>query len=204
MKTQGWTDNFFLVGVGGQGILLAADVIALVGMEAGYDVKKSEVHGMAQRGGSVTSHVRWGERVYSPLISPGEVDYLLAFERLEGLRHAEMLRPGGVMLVNDYRIIPVSVSAGGSHYPSAEEEEGIYREAGLHPYYIPAIEIAQTLGNARVNNIVMLGALAALLEVPPELWRQVIAQRVPERYREINLEGFAQGYDYLAKLRGRK
>jgi len=118
--------NFLLVGVGGQGTLLAADVVALVGMESGYDVKKSEVHGMAQRGGSVTSHVRWGERVYSPLIAPGEVDYFVAFERLEALRYVEMMRPRGVLLINDYRISPVTVSSGDSVYPTQGDEDAAY------------------------------------------------------------------------------
>ena len=192
--------NFLLAGVGGQGTLLAADVVARVGMQIGRDVKKSEVHGMAQRGGSVISHVRWSDKVYSPLIVPGEVDILVAFERLEALRYARMLRPGGAMLINDYRIAPVSVSTGADHYPSEEDELKTYEAVSRH-YYVPAMEIASDLGNPRVNNIVLLGALAPLLEVPSETWLDVISSRVPERFVEVNRQGFLRGFEYtLAEL----
>ena len=184
--------NLLLCGVGGQGILLAADVVALVGVELGYDVKKSEIHGMAQRGGSVTSHVRWAQRVYSPLSPPGEVDYVIAFERLEALRHAALLRPGGTLLVNDYRITPGSVTLGQDDYPSAQQEAEIYGER-VHVLYLPAMTLAQQLGQVRVNNIVMLGALSAHLATPEETWRRVIANRVPARFVELNERAFAVG-----------
>lgn len=211
--------NVLLAGVGGQGTLLAADVIALVGLAQGLDVKKSEVHGMAQRGGSVISHVRWGERVYSPLIAPGEVDLLVAFERLEALRYSDLVRPGGTILVNDYRIVPVTVTSGGGHYPSADEEEAACAPnaatsvgARVRRFVIPAMRIAQEVGQARVNNVVMLGAVSALLaepcaqngdtaasplHVPEAVWRQVIAERVPERYVEQNLRAFAAGREFM-------
>ncbi len=191
------TTNLLLAGVGGQGILLAADVIALVGLESGLDVKKSEVHGMAQRGGSVTSHVRWGESVASPLITPGEVDYFLAFERLEALRYADQLRPGGTLLINDYRIVPVSVSAGNEVYPSAEDEERAYSGIIGRRVYVPAMSLAQELGQARVNNVVMLGALSALLDVPESTWLTVISGRVPERYVALNKRAFSAGRAYI-------
>ncbi|NLG27423.1 MAG: indolepyruvate oxidoreductase subunit beta [Chloroflexi bacterium] len=184
--------NLLLCGVGGQGILLAADVVALVGVELGYDVKKSEIHGMAQRGGSVTSHVRWAQRVYSPLSAPGEVDYVVAFERLEALRYAALLRPGGTLLVNDYRITPGSVTAGQDDYPSAQQEAETYGER-VHVLYLPAMALAQQLGQVRVNNIVMLGALSAHLATPEEVWRRVIASRVPARFVELNERAFAAG-----------
>jgi indolepyruvate ferredoxin oxidoreductase beta subunit len=192
------TTNFLLVGVGGQGILLAADVIALVGLESGLEVKKSEVHGMAQRGGSVTSHVRWGEHVASPLIAPGEVDYLIALERLEALRYADQLRPGGTLLINDYRIMPVSVSSGSDTYPSADDEEKAYAGAIERRIYVPAMSFAQKLGQARVNNVVMLGALSALLDVPEDTWLKVISGRVPDRYVELNQRAFLSGRAYSA------
>ncbi|HUS81621.1 MAG TPA: indolepyruvate oxidoreductase subunit beta [Armatimonadota bacterium] len=185
--------NVVLAGVGGQGTLLAADVVALVGLAQGLDVKKSEVHGMAQRGGSVISHVRWGERVYSPLIAPGEVDLLVAFERLEALRYAELLRPGGALLVNDYRIVPVTVTSGDGRYPAGDEEEAAFAGAAVRRFVIPAMRIAQEVGQARVNNVVMLGAASALLDVPEGVWRDVIAERVPERYVELNLRAFEAG-----------
>jgi indolepyruvate ferredoxin oxidoreductase, beta subunit len=198
--------NVVLAGVGGQGTLLAADVVALVGLAQGLDVKKSEVHGMAQRGGSVTSHVRWGERVYSPLIAPGEVDLLIAFERLEALRYAGMLRPGGALLVNDYRIAPVSVTLGTDRYPAGDEEAAAFAGATVRRFVVPATRMAQDLGQARVNNVVMLGALSALLAKPPALrdvpeatWRDVIAGRVPERYVELNLQAFDAGRKYMER-----
>ena len=196
------THNFLLAGVGGQGILLAADVVSLVGLETGADVKKSEVHGMAQRGGSVTSHVRWGERIYSPLIAPGEVEYFVAFERLEALRYANRLHPDGTLLINDYRIAPVSVSSGKDIYPSEAEEEAAYAGAIQNRFYVPAIDMAKNLGNARYNNIVLLGALSVLLDVPKEIWTRVIAKRVPERHVEPNQKAFHAGREYMiAQLR---
>jgi len=191
--TSSKSTNVMLVGVGGQGTLLAADVVALVGMASGYDAKKSEVHGMAQRGGSVTSHVRWAERVYSPLIAPGQVDYFMAFERLEALRYAEMLAPHGVLLVNDYRISPVSVSSGNDVYPSDEDERRAYRTIADRVHLVPAMEIAKGLGNARVNNVVMLGVLSAFMDLDADVWLDVIAQRVPQRFIELNREAFAAG-----------
>ena len=195
------TTNFLLAGVGGQGILLAADVIALVGLENGLDVKKSEVHGMAQRGGSVTSHVRWGERVASPLITPGEVDYFLAFERLEALRYADQLRLGGTLLINDYRVVPVSVSSGNEVYPSVEDEEKAYSGAIGRRIYVPAMSLAQELGQARVNNVIMLGVLSALLDIPESIWLTVISARVPERYVVLNQRAFWAGRAYIAAHR---
>jgi indolepyruvate ferredoxin oxidoreductase beta subunit len=189
--------NFLLAGVGGQGTLLAADVLALVGLEMDLDVKKSEIHGMAQRGGSVTSHVRWGEQIHAPVITPGEVDYLIAFERLEALRYADQLRPGGTLLVNDYRIMPVSASSGSELYPTPEQEKATYTGVVQHLAYVPAMSIARDVGQARVNNVVMLGALSALLGVPEETWLKVIAGRVPERFIPLNQRAFAAGRAYM-------
>jgi indolepyruvate ferredoxin oxidoreductase beta subunit len=188
--------NFLLVGVGGQGILVAADLVALAGLELGLDVKKSEIHGIAQRGGSVSSQVRWGQRVYSPLILPGEVDYLLAFERLEALRHLELLRPGAIVLCNDYRLAPASVTAGTEVYPTAAQEQEAY--AGIRRHYLPALRIAQELGSAQVSNVVLLGALSTFMEVPEQVWQRAIALRVPERLVALNQQAFAVGRAYLA------
>lgn len=204
-QVKSLTHDFLLVGVGGQGTLLAADVVALVGMEMGCDVKKSEVHGMAQRGGSVTSHVRWGEHVHSPLISPGQVDFFVAFERLEALRHANMLRADGKALINDYRIVPVSVTTGNGRYPTEEDEARAYAAMASSPYYLPAIEIAERAGNPRVNNVVMLGALAVFLDVPEEVWQEVITRRVPQRFVAVNQRAFAEGRaEMMARLRARE
>jgi indolepyruvate ferredoxin oxidoreductase beta subunit len=192
--------NFLLAGVGGQGTLLAADVVARVGLELGWDVKKSEIHGMAQRGGSVTSQVRWGRQVYSPLIEPGQVDYMVAFERLEALRYAAMLRPGGALLINDYRIAPVSATFGDAVYPDDAAERAAYAGQVQRLFYLPAMELAAAVGNARANNVVMLGALSALLpDVAEEAWLEVIAQRVPPRSLAANQAAFRCG---RAALRG--
>lgn len=196
MTRNDLTTNFLLTGVGGQGTLLAADVVGLVGMQLGLDVKKSEVHGMAQRGGSVISHVRWGERVDAPLIAASEVDYLIAFERLEALRYAPLVRPGGIVLVNDYRIAPVSVSSGNDTYPDPAAEEQAYGNS-LRRFLVPAIEIAQRLGQARVNNMVMLGALSHFLPAPVEVWLEVVSGRVPERTIALNRDAFAAGRAYM-------
>ena len=185
--------NILLAGVGGQGTLLASDVISLLGMEAGYDVKKSEVHGMAQRGGSVVSHVRWGTRVRSPLIEPGSADVVVAFERLEALRHLQMLAPKGIMLVSDYRIVPMSVTCGGEEYPDEPAEESLYAAAGVRPLYFPARQLAADLGNLRVNNVVLLGALSALLPIGEEQWLAVVERRVPARSVAQNRRAFAAG-----------
>jgi indolepyruvate ferredoxin oxidoreductase beta subunit len=187
--------NFFLAGVGGQGTLLASNILAEVGVRAHYDVKKSEVHGMAQRGGAVSSHVRWGSQIHSPLIGLGEADFVIAFERLESLRHVAMLRPGGRVLINDYAIIPVTVTAGDATYPSHEQIAETLAQVTSEVIFVPGVEVAQELGNARANNVVILGALSQRLDVGIAVWEQVIAERVPARYRELNLKAFSRGRD---------
>ena len=129
--------DFLLAGVGGQGTLLASDILAEIGLRAGYDVKKSEVHGMAQRGGSVTSHVRWADKVYAPLIGQGEVDYLLAFERLDGLRYVEQLRPDGTLVVSEHGIPPISVTAGKDEYPTDEQIRRVFGEVAGKVIWVP-------------------------------------------------------------------
>ena len=185
--------DFLLVGVGGQGVLLASDILAEVGLRAGYDAKKSEVHGMAQRGGSVVSHVRWAEKVLSPLIGLGEVDYLLALEKLEALRYIEVLRPGGTVIVNDHRIPPVSVSSGGDEYPDDQRVRRVLSEVTDDVHFVPGVELAEELGNARASNVVMLGALSKSLDIDLDIWLEVIAERVPEKYVELNHQAFLKG-----------
>jgi len=185
--------DFLLVGVGGQGVLLASDILAEVGLRAGYDVKKAEVHGMAQRGGSVVSHVRWAEKVFSPLIGRGEVDYLLALEKLEALRYIEMLRPGGTVIVNDHRIPPVSVSFGNDEYPDDQRVRRVLSEVADNVQFVPGVKLAEEVGNARVSNVVMLGALSKFLDVNLDTWLEVIAERVPEKYVELNRRAFLRG-----------
>lgn len=186
--------NFFLTGVGGQGTLLASNVLAQVGVRAGFDVKKAEVHGMAQRGGSVSSQIRWGEKIHSPLISKGEVDYLVAFEKLEALRYVGMLRPGGTALVGEMSILPLSVSSGDDVYPGDEEVQRVIGAVAGDVRFVPSLRLAEEAGNVRAHNVVLLGALSSLVErVPVETWLDVIAARVPERYVEVNKRAFQMG-----------
>jgi len=187
------TTNFALVGVGGQGVLLASDILAELGLKTGLDVKKSEVHGMAQRGGSVLSQVRWGDKVYAPLAGKGEVDYLVSFELLEALRWLEFLKPEGIAIVNDQRLPPLAVSSGGMEYPSEERIRNALSEASKEYYIIPALAKAQELGTDRATNVVLLGALSTYLDVPEEHWLAVVEQRVPKKYVELNRKAFAAG-----------
>ncbi len=185
--------DFLLVGVGGQGTLLASDIIADTGRRAGYDVKQSEVHGMAQRGGSVTSHVRWAEQVFSPIIGRGEADLLLAFEKLEAVRCAGMLCPGGTILVNDHAIAPVSVSTGSETYPTDEQIRRALGAISPHVHWLPGISLALQVGNVRASNVVLLGALSRFVDVDADLWLAAIAERVPARTLEINRAAFLAG-----------
>ncbi len=186
--------NFLITGVGGQGALLASNVLAEVGIRAGYDVKKAEVHGMSQRGGSVSSHVRWGADVKSPVIGQGEVDFILALEQLESLRYLSMLRPGKTAVVGEYKIAPLSVSSGGDHYPSEQQVRHALSQVTDHYYIVPTLSLAQELGNARVHNVVLLGALSTLVDdVPSEIWLAVIKERVPKKYIELNQRAFEAG-----------
>ena len=186
--------SFLLVGVGGQGTLLASNVLAQVGVKTGFDVKKAEVHGMAQRGGSVSSHVRWGEKIYSPLIGQGEVDYLVAFEKLEALRYVGMLRPGGMAILGDMRIPPLSVSSGDDVYPDDEAVQRILGEITEDLHFIPSLSLAEEAGNTRAHNVVVLGALSNFVsQVPPEIWLEVIGEWVPKKYIEVNRRAFQAG-----------
>lgn len=185
--------DFLLAGIGGQGTILASDILAEVGLEAGYDVKKSEVHGMAQRGGSVDTHVRWGEKVYSPLVEPGQVDYLLGFEMLEAARWWHFLGPTTCALINRYRVYPPAVNLGQARYPEPEEVEKLLRATGGVVHWVDASAAAIKLGNPALAGVVLLGVLSQRLNVPEELWLEVIARRVPERFVELNKEAFKAG-----------
>lgn len=180
-----------LVGVGGQGTILTSDLLALAAMHAGFDVKKSEIHGMSQRGGSVVSQVRYGDRVRSPIIPEGATDVLVAFERNEALRFAHLLKPGGLLLVNDTERIPVTVSSG--QQPPAERlSERLAAYPGLH--LVPADRIAAEVGNVRTANVVLVGALSKLLDaIPDEAWQSALRQRVPQKFLDVNLSAFAAG-----------
>lgn len=193
--------NFLITGVGGQGTVVASDILAAVGLAAGYDVKKSDVLGLAVRGGAVISHIRWGDVVRSPIVPQGKVDVLLAFEILEALRWLDQLRPEGTILVNRQRIYPVTVSSGLASYPTIEESSAALRKAAQNVYLAPGLEIGQELGNTRVLNVVLLGALSGLTEISPETWVDVIAKRVPPKVVELNVLAFWRGRQALAGSR---
>ena len=185
--------NFLLAGVGGQGTLLASDIVAEVGLRIGLEAKKSEVHGMAQRGGAVVSHVRWGEKVASPLCEAGTVDYFIAQEQLEALRWLGYLRPGGTVVLSRQQLPPTSTVFGQDIYPSEEEVIATIRKVADRILLLDAVAIAEELGNRRTANSVLLGALSTLLEVDPNHWLEVIVSKVPQRHKEVNRKAFLAG-----------
>ena len=170
-----------LVGVGGQGTILASDILAQLGLKLGYDVKKAEVHGMSQRGGSVVSHVRWGTSVYSSIIPKGGADILVAFEKMEALRYADLLGSEGVVIINDHAIEPLTVITGGGAYPPDEQIGQLFDSGGQRAYWINGVGIATELGNKNAANVVLLGALSDLVGLPEHEWDTVLAARVPLR-----------------------
>lgn len=185
--------NFLFVGVGGQGILTASDIAAEVGLRAGYDAKKSEVHGFSQRGGVVESHVRWGDDVAAPLAEKGTVDYLIATEMLEAARWIGWLRSGAVVLINQQHISPMSVTVGEAVYPADKNILAVVRARTADVTMVAGLSTAERLGNSRLANTVLLGALSTRLGVTPEMWLEVIEQRVPPKYVELNREAFWEG-----------
>jgi indolepyruvate ferredoxin oxidoreductase, beta subunit len=186
--------SFVLVGVGGQGTLLASNILAEVGLAAGFDVKKSEVHGMAQRGGSVASHVRWHPaKVFAPLVGLGEADILLSFEKVEALRFAEFLRRGGTAVVNDMAIVPVTVSSGTAVYPGDEHLTRVFAFLDADLVIVPGERLAQEAGNVKAANVVLLGAISKLLPLPEATWWECLAQRVPKKFLDLNRVAFASG-----------
>lgn len=185
------TKNIMIVGVGGQGTLLTSRILGGLAMEAGFDVKISEVHGMAQRGGSVVTYVRYGEQVAEPIVEEGQADILIAFERLEALRYAHFLKKDGVLIVNDQRIDPMTVVTGVAQYPEniVEELGKKYKTVSLN-----AMEEALKLNNPRVFNTVILGVAAKNMEFDKDAWIRVIKATVPQKTIEINLKAFETGY----------
>ena len=185
--------NLVLVGVGGQGILLSSDILCMVGMAMGYDVKKTDVHGMVQRGGSVISHVRLADEVFSPVVPDGAADFLLAFEKLEACRWAHFMHSEGVAVVNDQAIPTLALAATKATYPTDQEVHAILREHARDYRLFPAGEIAVELGNARVANVILLGAMSSFLDIEPTVWLEAIGSRVPPKARALNEEAFRLG-----------
>jgi len=189
--------SFLITGVGGQGTVLASDILAAAGLAAGYDVKKSDILGLAVRGGAVVGHVRWGELVHSPIVPEGRVDYLLAFEILECLRWLNQVRPEGTVLANQQEIHPVTVSSGLTTYPAKETVDKALQAATSNVYRVPGLDIARKLGNLRVLNVVLVGTLSALLPLEQEIWENVLKERVPSRFVDLNLQAFHRGREWL-------
>ncbi|HSF82963.1 MAG TPA: indolepyruvate oxidoreductase subunit beta [Anaerolineales bacterium] len=190
--------SLMFAGVGGQGSLLIADITSLAAVQAGYDVKQTEVHGVSQRGGSVETHVRFGEKVYSPLVTPGQADVVVGLEKLEALRFAHFANPqSGHILVNDYEIIPASVPNAEKIYP--HEVVDYLQGKGFNVITLPASEIARDLGDGRMANVVLLGALSNLLPISPETWDKTLRMRIPARYLNPNLEAFAKGRQLIVE-----
>ena len=186
------TKNIMIVGVGGQGTLLTSRILGGITVDAGYDVKLSEVHGMAQRGGSVVTFVRYGEKVAEPIVEEGQADLLIAFEKLEAKRYAHFLKKDGAIVVNDWRIDPITVVTGVAEYPdniieNLEKEHKVYK--------INAMEEALKLGNSKVFNIIVLGMAARHMDFSKEAWLKVIEKTVPPKTVEINKKAFLLGFE---------
>ena len=186
------TKNIMIVGVGGQGTLLTSRILGGITVENGYDVKLSEVHGMAQRGGSVVTYVRYGEKVTEPIVEEGQADVLIAFEKLEALRYAHFLKKDGVIIVNDQKIDPMPVVTGVAKYP-----EGIIEHLS-EKYKVISVDAqkeALELGNARVFNVIILGVAASKMDFEKEQWIEVIKKKVPPKTIDIKVKAFERGYE---------
>ncbi len=186
------TRNIMIVGVGGQGTLLTSRILGGIMLDAGYDVKLSEVHGMAQRGGSVVTFVRYGEEVAEPIVEEGQADVLIAFETLEALRYAHFLKKDGVLIVNEQRIDPITVVTGLAKYPEHIIEK---LEKEYTVYKMDAMEEAKKIGNAKVFNIIILGMAAKHMDFSKEAWLKIIEKTVPKKTVEINSKAFLIGYE---------
>ena len=189
------TTSVLIVGVGGQGTLLASRILGEFAAEIGLECKLSEVHGMSQRGGSVVTHVRFGNEVNSPIVAEGEADYILAFEQLEAFRYRHFLKDEGTIIMNTQKIMPMPVILGNTPYPANIGER--LRGEGLNLIEVDALKIAEDVGNSRTINTVILGCFMKMLGVEQALAEKIITAVVPQRFLEINLSAFKRGYDYL-------
>jgi len=193
--------DLLITGVGGQGVILASDITGETAVAAGYDVKKTDTLGMAQRGSAVVSHVRIAKKVWSPIIRDGSVDIILAFEKLEAARWAHYLRPGGIAIINDYIQPPPSVSLGIDIYPSQETIEAILKKRTDEIYFIDATARARETGNVRTANILMLGCMSVFAPLEKNTWINSIRERMPARLIDINLTAFEAGRKEIENVR---
>lgn len=183
--------NVLLSGVGGQGTVLASKILSAGLIDAGYDVKMSEVHGMAQRGGSVTTQVRYGEKVHSPILGKGDVDVLVSFETMEALRYLDFLKPDGKLVVNDYEMPSAPILTGRVDYPENIIDD---IKEKVDVTVIKAVDIARGLGNEKVMNVVLLGALIKALQIEDDIdWEKVVSQQVKPKFIEINIKALKEG-----------
>lgn len=184
------TKSIMIVGVGGQGTLLASRLLGSVLVQQGYDVKVSEVHGMSQRGGSVVTYVRYGDRVYSPIVDRGEADYILSFELLEAARWIAYLRNGGTLITNTHETAPMPVITGAAEYPTGIVEK-LSKTADV--FAVDALPVAQKAGNAKAVNVVLIGVLSSIMDIPEETWLEAIRTTVPAKFLDVNIKAFKLG-----------
>jgi len=184
--------NILISAVGGQGALLASRIFGNLADKIGQDIKLSEVHGMSQRGGSVVTHVRMGEKVYSPVVEKGTADFIMAFEQLEGARYIDWLKKGGTLIVNTQQIDPMPVVSGATEYPGDLEAE--LSKLPIQLYSIDAVKLAKEAGNVKTANIILIGMLASITDLPKKMWQDAITETVPEKFLAENLKAFELGY----------
>ena len=189
--------KFLIAGVGGQGTVLASDILAEVGIRLGYDTKKSDILGLAVRGGSVVSHIQWAPRVHAPVLDEHDVDYLVGFEWLETLRRLSYIKPDGFVLANDCRIDPMTVTSGQTDYPEHKRIMADIESVTSHIHAIAGTQTALDLGNVMCFNIVVLGGLSKILGNEPDIWRSVIKDRVPEKVAALNLTAYEKGRELV-------
>ena len=185
------TKNVMIVGVGGQGSLLASKLLGKLLLTKGYDIKVSEVHGMSQRGGSVVTYVRFGDKVYSPIIDKGEADFIVSFEMLEAARYTEFLNPNGKIIANTQQINPMPVITGAAEYPA--ELEAKIKSAGADLVAVDALSLAEQVGSSKAVNIVLMGILSKYFDFTEEEWLEAIENSVPAKFLELNKKAFALG-----------
>lgn len=184
--------NILISAVGGQGALLASRIFGIIAENTGQDIKLSEVHGMSQRGGSVVTHVRMGEKIYSPIVEKGTADFIMAFEQLEGARYVDWLKENGTLIVNIQQIDPMPVVSGAVKYPGDLVKE--FSELPIKLYSVDAVELAKKAGNVRTANVVLIGILASITDIPKDIWKEAIKETVPEKFAKENLKAFELGY----------
>ena len=183
--------NILIVGTGGQGVILASEIICDVALECGFDTKKSEIHGMSQRGGVVSSHVRYGKQVSSPMFIKGDADLLLSFELAEAARWVPYLKKEGRVITSDQKIIPPIVSTGIAQYP--ENVSDVLNKNSKDPIIVDALAIAEELGNPRLVNTILLGIISNMLDLPEDSWKKVVTNRVPPKFKDLNMQAFDRG-----------